>query len=89
MKKIFLLILFILIAAILSAGFGYFFGYDHGYEKSVGETKQLISSCETEAENAAREDLKPKYGDPLRMELILSSPHYRDRYSQCLDKRGM
>lgn len=83
-KKNLLLLAIILVVGL---GIGYFLGYDHGFEKSVGQNTEMIESCKKEAEKQAREDLKPKYGDTVSMEMLLTSPHYKERYSQCLSEK--
>lgn len=80
-------LLLLLVILGLGVGLGYFFGYDHGFEKAVRRHKEVVESCKKEAEMKAREDLKPKYGDPVSMELLLSSPHYKERYSECLSEK--
>ena len=63
---------------------GYFIGYEIGFEKSTAQTQLSNAQCEQEAENKAREALKPKYGDPVSKEFVLGSPHYKELLQECL-----
>ena len=80
-------LLIVITILILGLGLGYFLGYDHGFEKSVRQTKEIVATCDTEAQKKAREDLKPRYGDPVSMDLLLSSPHYYKQFNQCLNEK--
>lgn len=75
-------------ALIAGLGVGYFIGYDIGFEKSVKQSAELARvNCEQEAEDKAREALKPKYGDPVSKEFVLGSPHYKYYLEKCLAGR--
>lgn len=63
---------------------GYFIGFDVELEKSTVQTQLTHAQCEHEAENKAREALKPKYGDPVSKEFVLGSPHYKELLQECL-----
>jgi len=64
---------------------GYFVGYDIGFERSTAQTQLTNAQCEKEAEDKAREALKPKYGDPVSKEFVLGSPHYKELLQECLN----
>lgn len=63
---------------------GYFVGYDIGFERSTAQKQLTNAQCEQEAEDKAREALKPKYGDPVSKEFVLGSPHYKELLQECL-----
>ena len=84
LRKKLLILGAILIAPVF---LGYYLGYDQGFEKGVKQNKELVVSCEKEAETKAREDLKPKYGDALSFDFVLGSPHYKEHYSKCLSEK--
>ena len=63
---------------------GYFVGYDIGFERSTTQKQLTNAQCEQEAEDKAREALKPKYGDPVSKEFVLGSPHYKELLQECL-----
>lgn len=82
-KRIIILIaIFIAVLSLI-----YLLVYNQGFKTFFNQTKEISSSCETNAEKQAREDLKPKYGDALSRDFVLGSPHYKNRYNQCQSEK--
>ena len=81
------LLLTMIVGITLGLGLGYFIGYDNGFEKAISQSKEVVTACDLDAQKKAREDMRGRYGDPVSIELLISSPYYHKHYSQCLNEK--